>query len=43
MGTSNFRGARFTKVTDTGKPKVDEATIGEMRDAALSQGNQLAS
>ncbi len=36
-----FRGARFTKVTNTGKPKVDEATIGEMRDAALSQGNQL--
>ena len=36
-----FRGGRFTKVTNTGKPKVDEATIGEMRDAALSQGNQL--
>ena len=28
----NFRGARFTKVTDTGKPKVDEATISEIRD-----------
>ena len=28
----NFRGARFTKVTDTGKPKVDEATLSEMRD-----------
>ena len=36
-----FRGARFTKVTDTGKPKVDEATISEVRDLALSQGNQL--
>ena len=36
----NFRGARFTKVTDTGKPKVDEATISEVRDIALSQGNQ---
>ena len=35
-----FRGARFTKVTDTGKPKVDEATISEVRDLALSQGNQ---
>ena len=37
----NFRGARFTKVTDTGKPKVDEATLSEMRDLALSQGNKL--
>ena len=36
----NFRGARFTKVTDTGKPKVDEATISEVRDIALSAGNQ---
>ena len=36
----NFRGARFTKVTETGKPKVDEATLSEMRDVALSQGNQ---
>ena len=36
-----FRGARFTKVTDTGKPKVDEATISEVRDNALTQGNQL--
>ena len=35
-----FRGARFTKVTDTGKPKVDEATISEVRDTALSAGNQ---
>ena len=34
------RGARFTKVTDTGKPKVDEATLSEMRDIALQQGNQ---
>jgi DNA polymerase I-like protein with 3'-5' exonuclease and polymerase domains len=36
-----FRGARFTKVTDTGKPKVDEATISEIRDNALSLDNQL--
>jgi len=36
----NFRGARFSKVTDTGKPKVDEATISEVRDLALSQNNQ---
>ena len=32
----NFRGARFTKVTDTGKPKVDEATMSEMRDIAIA-------
>jgi DNA polymerase I-like protein with 3'-5' exonuclease and polymerase domains len=37
----NFRQARFTKVTDTGKPKVDEATLSEMRDIALQQGNTL--
>ena len=37
---STFRGARFTKVTDSGKPKVDEATLSEIRDLALSQGNQ---
>ena len=37
----NFRGARFTKVTETGKPKVDEATLSEMRDLALAQGNEL--
>jgi DNA polymerase I-like protein with 3'-5' exonuclease and polymerase domains len=36
----NHRGARFTKVTDTGKPKVDEATLSEMRDIALQQGNE---
>ena len=36
----NYRGARFTKVTDTGKPKVDEATLSEVRDTALSTGNQ---
>ena len=35
-----FRGARFTKVTETGKPKVDEATISEVRDIALSTGQQ---
>jgi len=33
-----YRGARFTKVTATGKPQVDEATISEVRDLALSQG-----
>ena len=37
---STFRGARFTKLTDSGKPKVDEATLSELRDLALSQGNQ---
>ena len=37
----NFRQARFTNVTDTGKPKVDEATLSEMRDVALQQGNTL--
>lgn len=37
----HHRQARFTKVTDTGKPKVDEATLSEMRDLALSQGNTL--
>ena len=33
-------GARFTKVTETGKPKVDEATLSEIRDIALQQDNQ---
>ena len=33
-------GARFTKVTDTGKPKIDEATLSEMSDIALQQDNQ---
>ncbi len=37
----HHRGARFTKVTDTGKPKVDEATLSEMRDVALQQKNQM--
>ena len=37
---TTFRGARFTKITDTGKPKVDEATLSEIRDVALTQGNQ---
>ncbi len=35
-----FRGARFTRVTETGKPKVDEATLSEVKDIALSAGNQ---
>ena len=37
---TTFRGARFTKVTDSGKPKVDEACLSEIRDIALSQDNQ---
>ena len=37
----NHRGARFTKVTDSGKPKVDEAVLSEVRDIALQQDNQL--
>ncbi len=35
----NFSKARFIKVTETGKPKVDEATLSELRDTALQQGN----
>ncbi len=35
----NFSNARFTKVTDTGKPKVDEAALSELRDRALQQEN----
>ena len=35
----NFSNARFTKVTDTGKPKVDEAALSELRDRALQQDN----
>jgi len=37
----NFRQARFTKLTATGKPQVDEASLSEMRDVALQQGNTL--
>jgi len=36
-----FRGARFTKLTDSGKPKVDEACLAEIRDLALQQKNDL--
>ena len=36
----NKRGARFTKQTATGKPQVDEASLSELRDTALQQGNQ---
>ncbi|MAR13933.1 MAG: hypothetical protein CL681_28660 [Blastopirellula sp.] len=32
-------GARFNKTTDTGKPKVDEATLSEIRDNALQSNN----
>lgn len=35
----NHRGARFTKMTETGKPKVDEPILSEIRDMALQQGN----
>jgi len=37
----HFRGARFTKITETGKPKVDEATLSEVRDQASTTGNDL--
>ena len=36
-----FRNARFTKVTDTGKPKVDEAALGELQERALQEDNKL--
>ncbi len=36
-----FRGARFTRLTDSGKPKVDEACLAEIRDLALQQNNLL--
>ena len=35
----NFLGARFVKTTDSGKPKVDEACLSEIRDLAFSQDN----
>ena len=36
----HHRGARFTKTSDkTGKPKVDAATLAEIADMALQQGN----
>ena len=35
-----FREARFTHVTATGKPQVDEASLSEIRDVALQQGKQ---
>ena len=37
----NFRQARFTKLTATGKPQVDEASLSELRDIALQQGKEL--
>ena len=36
-----FRGARFTKLTPSGKPQVDEACLAEIRDLALQQKNDL--
>jgi DNA polymerase I-like protein with 3'-5' exonuclease and polymerase domains len=35
-------GIHFTKVTDTGKPKVDEASLSELKDIALQEGNEEA-
>ena len=35
----NFQGARFTKLTNTGKPQVDEAVLSEIRDIAYQQDN----
>jgi len=37
---STHSGARFTKTTETGKPKVDEAVLSEIKDTALQQDNQ---
>ena len=37
----NFRQARFTKLTASGKPQVDEAALSELRDVALQQGKEL--
>lgn len=36
-----FRSARFTKLTPSGKPQVDEACLAEIRDLALQQKNEL--
>tara|TARA_Y100000004_G_C8955042_1_gene430399 strand:- start:3229 stop:4545 length:1317 start_codon:yes stop_codon:yes gene_type:complete len=36
-----FRNARFTKVTKTGKPQVNEASLSEIQDHALQIGNQM--
>jgi len=36
-----FRGARFTKLTKSGKPEVTEATLSEVRDQALAASNNL--
>ncbi len=36
-----FRGARFTRLTPSGKPQVDEACLAEIRDLALQQKNEL--
>ncbi len=36
-----FRGARFTRLTNSGKPQVDEACLAEIRDLALQQNNLL--
>ena len=36
-----FRGARFTKLTDSGKPQVNEACLAEVRDQALATSHSL--
>ena len=38
-GLQTFRGARFTRLTPTGKPKVDEPVLTEIRDIAVQQKN----
>lgn len=38
---STFRGARFTKVTPSGKPQIDEATLSEIKDQALVRSQSL--
>lgn len=35
-----FRNARFTKMTDTGMPQVNEASLSEIMDQSINLGNQ---
>lgn len=37
---TTFRGARFVKTTDSGKPQVDETVLSEIAQIALSEDNQ---
>ena len=39
---TNRHGLHFTKVTDTGKPKVDEASLSELKDIATQEGHHDA-